>query len=353
MAVVGEALRQADVRAIYLLHGTFVGPDAFGLLRQVARVSPQAAEPLKRLQKQLLDSIAKDAGNFTGQYAETLSGAINAGSSAPIPIRLFHWSSENHHIGRCDGAVRLADELGSHEDFASGRVLLCGHSHGGNVLALFTNLLGADQAELDRFFHAARSYYRWPVSGKVDMPAWPRVRESLRANNHPLRETHFDYVTLGTPIRYGWNVGPDTKLLHFVNHKPIDGLAPERTTFPPDWDDLLHARHGDYMQQIGIAGTNFTPAAWSWRACLADVRVGRILQAGVRKRDLLKRLQAGIRAHDEGRTLLIDYGPPEGHIGQHLAGHAVYTRVDWLLFHAEQIVASFYSSQTNTAEIQR
>ncbi|MBP90639.1 MAG: hypothetical protein CMJ64_28670 [Planctomycetaceae bacterium] len=350
MAAVGEAFRQADVRAIYLLHGTFVGADAFGLLREVARVSQKAAEPLKRLQKQLLDAIAKDAGNFTREYADTFADAINTGLEAVIPVRLFHWSSENHHIGRCDGAVRLADELASHEELRGGRALFWGHSHGGNVLALLTNLIGADHSALDRFFRAARSYYRWPVAGKVDMPAWPRVQELLKCERHMLQDIQYDYVTLGTPIRYGWNVGDETKLLHFVNHKPIEDLPTDRAAFPPDWDDLLHARYGDYIQQLAIAGTNFTPAAWAWRAWLADIRLDRLLQAGVRKRDLLERLRAGIRAHDEGQTLLVDYGPSEGHIGQHLAGHAVYTRLDWLLFHAEQVAASFYANETATSE---
>ena len=345
MAVVGQAFRRAGVKAVYLLHGTFVGADALGLLREVARVSRRAAKPLQRLQKQLLDAIAKDGGNFTPDYAATFSDAINTDAVPPIPVRLFHWSSENHHIGRCDGAVRLADELASHDELAGGRVLLCGHSHGGNVLALLTNLLAADPSMLDRFFHAARSYYRWPVAGQVDMPAWPRVRELLQGEDRLLDQVQLDYVTLGTPVRYGWNVPPETKLLHFVNHKPVEGLPPERTVFPPDWDDVMHARHGDYIQQIGIAGTNFTPAVWAWRAWLADVRVGRLLQPGIRKRDLLQRLRAGVRAHDEGLTLLVDYGPCEGHVAQHLAGHAVYTRAEWLLFHVEQIVANFYSNE--------
>lgn len=350
MATVGQAYRQADVRAIYLLHGTFVGADAFGLLREVARVSRKTAEPLKRLQKQLLDAIAKDAGNFTQEYADCFADAINAGADAAIPVRLFHWSSENHHIGRCDGTVRLADELASHEELRDGRVLLWGHSHGGNVLALLTNLLGADHVARRRFFRATRSYYRWPVTGKVDMPAWPRVRDLLNRDDCLLRETQFDYVTLGTPIRYGWNVTDETKLLHFVNHKPVEGLPVDRAAFPPDWDDLLQARYGDYVQQMGIAGTNFTPVVWAWRAWLADIRLDRLLQAGVRKLDLLDRLRAGVRAHDEGQTLLVDYGPAEGHIGQHLAGHAVYTRLEWMLFHAEQVATNLYSNETTTSE---
>jgi len=34
MQAVGQALRAADVRTIYLVHGSFVGPDALGLFRK-------------------------------------------------------------------------------------------------------------------------------------------------------------------------------------------------------------------------------------------------------------------------------------------------------------------------------
>lgn len=343
MQKVGEALRRADVRAIYLLHGTFVGADAFGLLRQVSRLSETTGQRLKRLQKQVLDKIAGEAANFTAGYAQSFEDAINTEATARIAIRRFHWSSENHHIGRCDAVVRLVDELASHEELRGGRVLLWGHSHGGNVLALLGNLLAADPSTRREFFRAARSYYRWPVLGKVDMPAWPRVEEMLGHDDHPLREIELDYVTLGTPVRYGWEVTNTTKLLHFIHHRPVDGLPADRAAFPPDWEDLLHARHGDYLQQFAVAGTNFTPVAWAWRSWMADVRLGRLLQSDIRRRDLLERLRSGIRAHDEGTSLLVDYGPAEGHIGQHLAGHAVYTRTEWLLFHAEEVAARFYN----------
>jgi len=164
----------------------------------------------------------------------------------------------------------------------------------------------------------------------------------LGRDDHPLREIQLDCVTFGTPVRYGWDVSQTRKLLHFVNHKPVPEHAPDRAAFPPDSDDLLNARYGDYIQQIGVAGTNFAPPVWAWRAWIADIRLNRILQADIRKRDLLARLRAGIRAHDKGMSLLVDYGPAEGNIAQHLAGHAVYTRLDWLLFHAEEVAARFY-----------
>lgn len=96
------------------------------------------------------------------------------------------------------------------------------------------------------------------------------------------------------------------------------------------------------MQQVGIAGTNAMPAVLAWRAWLADQRLNRLLQPGLSPQDLLARLKLGVRVADKGTTLLVDYGPPAGNLAQHLAGHAVYTRHEWLLFHAEQVARRFY-----------
>jgi hypothetical protein len=342
MLRVGDAFRQADVRAIYLVHGTFVGADALGLIREVARVSHAAAEPLRRLEKYASDAITGDAGNFTPQYAAEFERSLGQDAGTQIPVRLFHWSSENHHIGRADGAVRLIHELAEQEHLAGGRVLLWGHSHGGNVFALLTNLLANSRRINARFFRACRSYYRWPLWGRVDIPIWRAVRRMLRKSDHPLKQTALDLVTLGTPVRYGWDEDGMDQLLHFINHRPCPGMPVHRAAPPTSLDDVLTAAGGDYIQQLGIAGSNITPPLWAWRAWLAEIRLSRLLQAGVSGKDLLAHLKLGVRAHDTGENLLVDYGPAEGHIGQHLAGHAVYTRQGWLLFHAEQVAQRFY-----------
>jgi hypothetical protein len=340
MKHVGSLFARADVRAIYLVHGTFVGADVLGLLREVARVSPETAVPLRRLHKQALDAITHDAGNYTPEYATAFEEALND-SGTPLPVRLFHWSGENVHIGRADGAVRLLYELSTQEKLRGGRVLLWGHSHGGNLFALMTNLLANDQGTNARFFRASRSYYRWPHSGKTDMPVWEHVRKMLNRDKSPLSEVLLDVVTLGTPVRYGWDSDGYASLLHFVNHHPAKGLAEYQALFPPSIDDVLSGR-GDTIQQLGIAGTNLALPFWAWRAWLAELRLGRLIQPKIRKRDTLSRLKLGIRAHQEGETLLVDYGPGQGHVGRHVAGHAVYTRRSWLLFHAEQVAQRLY-----------
>ncbi|MDP6445148.1 MAG: hypothetical protein QGG36_01755 [Pirellulaceae bacterium] len=340
LAAVGEQLRRARVAAIVLVHGSFVGSDAMGVARKLARVSPTIGQAVAEMQKRWLDLWAGDAGNYASDYAATLQAALG-GDNVPI-VRRVNWSSENHHVGRAAGAVQLLDEL--HQLDANGeRILICGHSHGGNVFALVSNLLGGDSHCRDQFFEAARSYYRLPLLGRVDFPIWLEVRDQIEKSTLSDR-WRLDFVTLGTPVRYGWDSGGYDRLLHIVNHRPQPGLAAHLGRVPESIEDVMQGRGGDYIQMWGIAGTNFAPSGWAFRARAADRRLHRLVQDGHRRRDLLKRLRLGVRVHDEGRTLLVDYGDAAGRVAEHIAGHAVYTRRDLMCFHLEQIVRQLYSS---------
>ncbi len=346
MQRVGAALRRANVRGIVLIHGSFVGTDALGLIRKVSRIAPRAADWLRRLQKQMADSLARDAGNFTDEYAIRLQQSINESGQPPIPVKLHHWSGENLHIARADAAIRLFNELSDAENSRDdSRLLLCGHSHGGNVCALLTNLLGAPADLRERFFQAARSYYRWPLSTTVDMPHWQHAYNQF-AEDSPVLRDRLDIVTFGAPIRYGWDTNQCDRLLHFVNHRIVDASKPEYLgELPHSLEHVLEAASGDYIQLLGIAGTDFSPTWIGWRAFLAESRMRRLLQPGFHRRDVLGRLRIGMRVQEDGHTLLVDYGPPEGHVGSHLAGHAVYTSKSLMLFHAEQIVTRLYEAE--------
>jgi hypothetical protein len=343
MREVGQALRRGNVAAIYLSHGTFAGDDALGLIGELGRLFPTASNAMRRIIKDLIDAAAADVGNYTGRYAELFEQAINDGLPEPrISVRRFNWSSENNHIGRADGAVRLIDELTNLQLVAGQRVLLWGHSHAGNVFALMTNLLGSDQSARQEFFQAARVYYCWPVVGCVDIPIWRRVREMLLSGDNPLCETPLDIVTFGTPIRYGWSEAGFSRLMHFINHRPAEGRPPYLAPFPPVLERVLNAVDGDYVQQFGIAGTNFMPSLFSWRSWWADRSLNRLLQPTQQTYDPRERFRIGARVPDTGETLLIDYGLPGGTLAQHFAGHAVYTKTEWLLFHAEEVARRWY-----------
>ena len=349
MRQVGATLRAGRVAAVYLAHGTFVGPDALGALAELARIYPSASTSVRRVIKRIVDKITGEVGNYTGRYARQLESAINPPGPTQIPTWRFHWSSENNHIGRADGAVRLIDELLAMGLEPGQRVLLWGHSHAGNVFALVTNLLAGNREAVEAFFRAAEIYYRWPLVGCVDIPVWNRVRDALVARQPPLADVALDIVTFGTPIRYGWDSGGYARLLHFIHHRPAAGLPEYRAAFPVKLENVLSAAAGDYVQQLGIAGTNIAPGLFAWRARLADLRLGRLFGANPPPGGVLERFQAGAIVPEEGTSLLVDYGPPQGNIAQHFAGHAVYTRPEWMLFHAEEVARRFYGDGASRA----
>lgn len=334
LADIGAAYRSAGVRAIYLVHGTFAGNDALGVIRGVSRIAPDFGAKLRQLYKSTFDKIAGDVGNYSVEYAERFEKITG------IPVRQFHWSSENQHVARAHAAVCLIDELAAREYASDDRVLLWGHSHAGNVFALITNLLAADAKVRKSFFAAARPYYRWPLGGRIDLSVWRRVHKLLAAPNRSRSLPKLDIVTFGTPIRYGWDTDGYGKLLHFVHHRPLPGKPAYRTALPTNPAEVLAAADGDYIQHWGIAGTNLPPDALAWRTWLAELKLRRLLQADLRSRDLLRHLQAGMRVATEGRTLLVDYGDsPQSRLQ---AGHAVYTLAQWLPYHAIEVARSFY-----------
>ncbi len=347
----GNTFGQAGVATVYCVHGTFAGNDALGLLTELARFAPQLSKSLSQIGKKTVDFFAGETGNFTPRYVATLQEKLSAGAQHSIPVRLFNWSSQNNHIGRADGAVRLIHELAR---FATDlptaawreehplRVILWGHSHGGNVFALLTNLLGADAESRDAFFHAARTFYRPWFWRDVDLPIWQEVRELLNNVDHPLRRLKLDIATFGTPVRYGWNAAGYSKLLHFVHHRPPENGHECQAPVPIEPRRMLVAADGDYIQQIGIAGSNLPPNFLAVRTLIADWRLDKFLESDLPRERLLTRLAHGTRVPDEGSALLVDYPAIESGVHRHLAGHAVYTRRKWLPFHCREIAARFY-----------
>jgi hypothetical protein len=210
------------------------------------------------------------------------------------------------------------------------------------VFALLTNLLGGDIESRREFFQAARCHYHSPIFRWVDLPTWQRMEKLLLANDPVLPGVTVDIATFGTPLRYGWETAGYGHLLHFVNHRPSEGIPEYLVPFPPNAEEMIAATSGDYVHSLAIAGTDFTPSLFSARGLLANERLRRLLQPGLRKRDLLERLRMGCRVAHEGHTLLVDYGPETVGPVKHIVGHAVYTRSEWMSFHAGQIANQFY-----------
>lgn len=343
MEQVGDEFRDAGVRAVYLTHGCFVGWDALGVLAELGRTFPDAAQRIRPAIKRAVGSVTGEMGNYTDRFVWLFESSINRPGTEHVPVRLFDWSGENHHLGRADGAVRLIHELASLDLEPGSRVQLWGHSHAGNVFALLTNLLGSGPEDIERFFQAAEIYYRWPLAGCIDIPLWSLARQLLLDRPPALDGLKLDIVTFGTPVRYGWDSGGYSRLLHFVHRRAGIGRPAHRAEFPPRLEDVLNAADGDYIQQLAIAGTNLGPSLLAWRAWLADRRLNELLQANLVAEEPLAHFRAGKVVPDEGTTLLVDYGAAGGDAADHHAGHAVYTAAQWLPFHAEEVARRFYA----------
>lgn len=346
LAGAGELLRAAGVQAVYLVHGTFVGDDFFGVARMLERPLPSVAEWLRRLSKGIADRVASDRGNYPKTFAQRLEAGINDQQREPIAVRRLVWSGENHHLARFDAALRLIEHLAQQRFPAGSRVMLWGHSHSGNVFALASQLLYGSPhvtaALLDCCDVLLRSQRcRGGELTNSELVCRAEYVRQLLASD-PLAGVTLDFVTFGTPIRYAWNDQMPGRLLHVVSHRPRRGWPEYRAYFPPTFEDVSRAADGDYLHQIGIAGTNTPLNVLGWRTMLADLRLNALLQPGIRRRDIFRRLRCGMRVAQSGTTLLVDYGELQGHMFRHIVGHAVYTYEAWLPFHASLVTRELY-----------
>lgn len=344
LAISGKTLGEAGVDAIFLVHGTFVGNDFLGLLAELSRFAPELSLKLSRVGKTAIDRITGEAGNYTQAFATALQEGISRGAKRDIAVQFFNWSSQNNHIARADGAIRLIAQLAKLAEHASPeRLLIWGHSHGGNVMALVSQLLGTNQDSRDEFFRAARSYFNTWIRGSVDIPIWQEVQKLLKDEAHPMRQVSLDMVTYGTPIRYGWHSGGYANLLHFVHHRPPPQGEDWQAPIPLKLMRARKALDGDYVQQIGIAGTNFMPLPIAVRTWLADRRLHAVLQNEMLRENIIARLRRKSRVPDEGTTLLVDYDEINPWVTRHIFGHGLYTLRKWLPFHCQEIAKQFYA----------
>jgi hypothetical protein len=209
------------------------------------------------------------------------------------------------------------------------------------VFALLTNVLGAEPEARQGFFQVMRNYYgsRGPSAELL-----AQIQGAFEDGRRPLEKIALDLVTLGTPVRYGWDSDGYSRLLHFIYHRVRPACEPHVAALPSQLDDILCAAGGDYIQQIGIAGTNFTPHPLAWRTWRSEMALNAILQPDLGLRDLASRLTIGMRIPSEGQSLLVNYAGEDPSLASSIAGHAVYTRREFMLFHAEEIARRFYDA---------
>ena len=332
------------IDAIYLIHGTFAGNDALGWTAQIEKLWPKVADNLRVLGKKLFDVLADDTGNFTQQYttelAEIFGSTVQSDGSAVAQsrpsVRRFNWSGENNHVGRSIAAVELLSELFAHAETSNEkRILLFCHSHAGNLLAIVSNLIGAEQSERIRFLEMLKPVFR----NEDDRQLLEGVAASL-ADDNKRQSLQLDVVTLGLPIRYGWDTGGYRNLLHFVNHVPRPEAPVYLSPVPKINSVDILKMDGDFVQQFGIAGTNVFPYLMDLRLVVAEYKLGKMLQPFGRN-DFWEHIKIGMRVADEGTTLLVNYDDTDG-LAHQLAGHGVYTQNEWLPFHLLETAKRFY-----------
>lgn len=314
MLDVGAQLRDGDVAAVVFAHGSFVGTDplsALAALEQLPR-GRALAKALRQRTRAYIDRFLGDLGNFGPSYVRLFEEAIGG----ELPCTAFVWSSENHHVGRLEGALGLVRVLATHAELAppGGRLLVVGHSHAGQVFALITQLLSRSLAS-----EAVRDVAR---ARKLDV-------SSLDVDLRAIERCGLDFVTFGAPARYAWAKEPRVRSLHVV-HRRESPETPRHRLSGDDW-----------IRRLGTAGSDFPALAAEERRLNASLDAS--LGSGFAPAALARTLLDDTDTAPHGELVLVDYG--EEGLASMLStglGHGVYTRLDAMLFHASLVATRLY-----------
>ena len=381
MAALGTRLSLAGVRMIVLLHGSIIGTDVFGvqrldelgglkrgysrgvagldallaLMREgsngIASLPGGLKPPLANDEatKRLLDEQIGDAGNFTNTYAELLKQSLNRGLDRPIHCYRELWPCEHHHLGRALAAVsmlgRLRDWVEAHRLCQGDRILVQAHGQAGLVLALVSNLLcmtaTSSRTRLLDLLSA--------VASQVDRPDLASTIQRvapLLSNGTLLNGAALDVVTLGMPIRYGWDPSGLGRLLHIVNHRTLrtDGKTwLSKMELPQITMEMPIAWGGDYIQELAVACSDAVPTTEAAKA--ANKAVWEMVEPFDGFERWLECARRAVRIPSEGLGILADYKDSTGssNVRDHYYGHAAYTRLNAMLFNTTEIVQTLYS----------
>jgi len=376
MAGIGAQLAQIGVRIIVFLHGTALGTDLFGMQRldEVGGLKRGYSRGIAGLDallalmregtngvpflkggltppftdddstKRLLDEQAGDAANFSHAYVELFRKAINRSTERPIRCERLLWSCEHHHLGRSQAAIQVIGRLRAlateHHLRSGERVLIQAHGQAGLLMALVSNLLSPHES-------AGRASLLQTLK---DYATHTRASTSaLEPFEHPpaqaLNGATLDVVTLGTPVRYGWDPSGLGKLLHIVNHRPmrVDGkrwLA--KMELPQITMEMPIAWGGDYVQQLAVGGTDAMPPSPDAKAL--NKVLWELLEPYEGFERWLECARKSVRCHNDGQCLLVDYkdSTATSTAKEHLYGHAAYTRMNAMLFNTTEIVRTLY-----------
>ncbi len=382
MAQQGATLAHAGVRAIVFLHGSIHSADVFGMQRldevgglkrgysrgvsgldallslmregdngiqslAAGRKPPLADDDAT---KRALDEQAGDAGNFTNSYVALYQQAISQQTISSIVCRRILWSSEHHHLGRAIEAVRLLDSLralcDSQKIGKGERILVQAHGQAGLILALASNLLCPSPITgRSKLLGALAAYTE--QSGQTELAALVRRIEPLLSAQALLNGVTLDVVTMGTPVRYGWDPSGLGKILHIVNHRNLrtDGkIWLAKMELPQITMEMPIAWGGDYVQELAVAGSDAMPTTEAAKA--ANKTLWEMVEPYDGFERWLECARRAVRFPSEGRCLLADYKDCTGstNVRDHYYGHAAYTGLNAMLFNTTEIVRCLYSA---------
>jgi hypothetical protein len=380
MAALGKRLSQTGVRVIALLHGSIMGTDVFGVQRldelgglkrgysrgvagldallALMREGSNGISPLlgglkpplvnDDATKKLLDEQIEDAGNFTNAYMELMRQSLNRGLDHPIHCVRELWSCEHHHLGRAIAAVsmlgRLRDWSETHKVGQGDRIIVQAHGQAGLILALVSNLLcKASTSSRTRLFDLLSAFAS--QVNRPDITSTIQRIAPLLSNGTLLNGAMLDIVTFGMPVRYGWDVSGLGKLLHIVNHRNIrtDGKTwLSKMELPQITMEMPITWGGDYVQELAVAGSDAVPVIEAAKA--ANKAVWEMVEPFDGFERWLECARRAVRIPSEGLGILADYKDSTGstNVRDHYYGHAVYTRLNTMLFNTTEIVQAFY-----------
>ena len=382
MAALGKRLSHNGVRVIVFMHGSIMGTDVFGvqrldelgglkrgysrgvagldallaLMREssngIASLPGGLKPPLMNddATKRLLDEQIGDAGNFTNAYVELMKQSLNRDLDRPIHCIRKLWSCEYHHLGRALAAVsmlrHLCDWCETYRLGQGDRILVQAHGQAGLVLALASNLLSVASTSSRTRLCDLLSAYASEIDRSNITTTIQRIAPLL-SKGALLNGATLDVVTLGMPVRYGWDPSGLGTLLHIVNHRNLrtDGKTwLSKMELPQITMEMPIAWGGDYVQELAVAGSDAVPATDAGKA--ANKAVWEIVEPFDGFERWLECARRAVRIPSEGLGILVDYKDSTGstNVRDHYFGHAVYTRLNMMLFNTTEIVQTLYQS---------
>lgn len=322
---VGKKLFQSNITDIYFIHGTFVGDDPFEFFNSLYHYfnfldngeMKKNLQGIKQQLKKKMDTPYGDNGNFTNKYVGLAQTALGNN----IKTHNFTWSSNNHHFARIEAAYNLIKFIiknNSDPTLDQKKILLIGHSHGGQLMALITLFLN------DKKFKK-----------KISEHFFKNNKDAIQNFNLELKKIsklHIYNVTMGTPIRYNWALSSKHKLLNIVNHRGDAAIAGE-------FSGVLTTKDGDYIQSLGIAGSDFKSPINDINQI--NLELDDVLDKGSDITLLRQNLLHKQRVADFGHTLLVNYFDQSKtlpNFTKTVFGHGVYTTTQKMLLNFDLIV---------------